>query len=110
MNRKPQGYESDLGEYKAQLFDSYCGEPVDWGFLILHQLGEERFEALRKFGSLQCSYLSWFLITKSLTRKEAIEKYGKVTNEEFGPRGGWKSVTFGEKKFITKGLENKEET
>ena len=78
-----------------------------WCFELLKRITETRFEALRQFGSLECSYPTWFLITKALTRKEAIEAYGAITDEEFGPRGGWKSVTFGDKKFISRKLRAK---
>jgi len=41
------------------------------------------------------------VIIKTLTRQKAIEKYGVITEEIFGARGGWKSVTFGQKKFLS---------
>lgn len=106
LQTKPTGYENDLSEYKACLFDSSSGEPVAWGFEIVRRLGQERFDALRQYGSLECSYPKWFLIVKTLTRAEAIEKYGPLTSEEFGPRGGWRSATFGTKKFIWKSVRN----
>jgi hypothetical protein len=106
-NKKPVGYEDDLGEYGPQLYDGWCGEPISWGFQIINHLGDERFSNLHKYGALECCYPNWYLITKKLNREEAIEKYGKVTNEEFGPRGGWKSVTFGDKKFCSKDLSYK---
>lgn len=99
---RPPGYETDLSEYKPCLFDSCCGEPVAWGFEIVRRLGEDRFEALRQFGSLQYGDSKWFLITRELTRAEAIDNYGPITAEEFGPRGGWKSVTFGNKRFFSR--------
>lgn len=106
MNKtKPKGYESDLGEYGSQLYDGVCGEPTMWGFRIITRLGDERFHALHEFGDLECVYPDWFLITKKLTREEAINKYGEIADEEFGPRGGWKSVTFGDKRFISKILK-----
>ncbi len=101
---KPAGYEDVLSDYKACLFDGWCGEPVGWGFELVERIREERFEALGKRGKLECAYPKWFLIAKSLTRDEAIRKYGPVANEEFGPRGGWKSVTFGDKKFLSRKL------
>ena len=61
------------------LYDSWCGEPIQF----IHYEDEK-------------------LIVTNLTREEAIEKYGLVTNEDFGPKGGWKSVTFGTTKFISK--------
>jgi hypothetical protein len=101
---KPPGYENNLSNYKSCLFDSFCGEPVAWGFEIVRRMSTERFEALRQYGSLQCCYPKWFLIVKELSRAEAIERYGPVTNEVFGPRGGFKSVTFGHKTFICREL------
>src|SRR3990167_965684 len=106
---KPKGYENDLSEYGPQIYDGYCGEPIGWGFKILNHLGEERFNGLYKFGDLECvngEHLQsiWSLIVKHLTREEAAEKYGAITNEEFGPRGGFRSVTFGDKKFISRGM------
>lgn len=101
---KPKGYESFLSKYKPCLFDSYCGEPVGWGFEIKKRMPEDMFNGLRQFGSLECIYPTWFLITKYLTRREAIEKYGDVTEEDRGPRGGFRSITFGKKTFMRKEL------
>ena len=104
----PEGYENELSQFGPCIFDGYCGEPIGWGFKINRRLGEERFNMLRKYGALECvgGYnSSWVLVTKWLTREEAIQEYGAVSEEEYGPRGGWKSVTFGEKKFISKHLK-----
>jgi hypothetical protein len=97
--KKPEGYENDLGSYGLVASDRICGEPIAWGFKLVRHLGDDRFNNLRKFGILECYHPNWYLIVKTLTREEAIEKYGPITNEEFGPRGGWRSVTFGNKKF-----------
>lgn len=94
-----------LSPYKAQIFDSWSGEPIGWGYRITRRIGDEKFGELDLFGGLECIYPDWYLIRKYLTRKEAIEKYGKVTDEEYGPRGGWRSVTFGKTKFISKHLK-----
>ncbi len=103
---KPFGYESELSDFKPCLFDACSGEPVAWGFQIQKQLGDDRFSALRKLGELECCYSGyspiWFLVVRRISRKEAIAKYGPITNEEYGPRGGWKSVTFGTTRFISK--------
>lgn len=95
----PTGYKGELSLYKQCLFDSASGEPVAWGFEIYRRLSEERFDALRQYGALECCYPTWFVIVKRLTRAEAIAKHGEVTGEELGPRGGWKSVTFGTTRF-----------
>ena len=102
---KPEGYENDLGKYGACIFDSHCGEPIMWGFPIVCQLGKERFDALYDYGWLEClGKGSWFLIKKKLTHDEAVEKYGKVTNIDLGPRGGFRSITFGDKEFLARQL------
>lgn len=105
MHEKPISYENDLSDFKPCIFDSGCGECIGWGFEIIHHLGDERFDALRQFGDLRCVYPTWYLITKTLSREEAIQKYGNITKEEFGPRGGYKSVTFGEKLFLSKHMK-----
>lgn len=107
--QKPVGFEQYLSGFKPCIFDSWCGEPVAWGFEIYGSPDAQKFAELRAYGeieSIRGRYdMTWYLITKSLTRQEAIEKYGPITNEEFGPRGGWKSVTFGDKKFISPRLK-----
>ena len=101
----PEDLKKYLGSYGEQLFDGWSGEPVCWGYPIVSRAGKENWKRLGQLGELMCSYPNWYLITKKLTREEAIEKYGAITDEEFGPRGGWKSVTFGDKKFSSKFLK-----
>ena len=100
---KPTEYENDLSNFGAVIYDGGSGGPIAWGFKIVRHLGEERFQALWKYGRLECvgSSGQWVVVTKYITREEANEKYGEITNEEFGPRGGWRSVTFGDKTFIS---------
>jgi hypothetical protein len=102
----PEGYEKDLGEYGVMFCDASCGEPIAWGFVIRCQLGEERFNALGKYGSLECIEMGrWCLVVKWLSPEEATKKYGKVTNVERGPRGGFRSITYGTTRFSSsKGL------
>ena len=102
--QKPKGYENVLSAYGAQILDGVSGEPLGWGFEILSHLGDEGFNALREFGTLECLYPDWFLITKKLTFQDAIKKYGKVTQLIVGPKGGWRSITFGKTKFIARQL------
>lgn len=102
---KPTGYEDDLGSYGPQLYDSWSGEPVSWGFQIIRHLGEERFQELRTHGNLVCNHAwpnpSWYLITEELTLIQAIEKYGDIVHVKIGPRGGFQNVTFGDKTFCS---------
>jgi len=67
------------------------------------RISSERFNELSKVCKTECASMGdWFVLDKRLTREDAIAKYGKITDEEFGPRGGYKSVTFGDKKFISR--------
>ena len=78
------------------------GETIAWGFKIKHYRGEKHFNNLRKHGELECVGLGvWVLVIKRLTSEQAIAKYGPITVQEFGPRGAWRSVTYGNKKFIS---------
>lgn len=102
----PIELEPYLGTFGPQVYDSWCDEPVGWGYKIIRHCGDEIWSKLLVLGEPVCfNDGDWVLITKSLTRKEAETQYGPVTDEEFGPRGGWKSVTFGDKKFTSKCLK-----
>ncbi len=107
---RPNDYEDCLSYYQECAFDNWCGEPIAWGFRITRRIGEDRFSNLHKFGKIEFIGSpydgGWCLIVKELTHKEAIEKYGDVTDLEVGPRGGFKSITFGDKKFVTKRLRD----
>lgn len=105
---KPEGFEYYLGDYGIQLRDSYCGEPIGWGFKMVERMGEEKFRALEQFGTLHCDhqyYSSWVLITDWLTPEEAIKQYGPIVNLTTGPLGGFLQVTYGKKTFISEKLD-----
>lgn len=104
ITQKPNGFEENLGPFGPQLYDTYSGEPVSWGFKIISRMEQEKFEQLRSTSNVECCYPEWYVITKTLTRDEAIQKYGPVTNEDFGPRGGWRSITFGTTTFLSKSV------
>jgi len=88
-----------LGEYGEQLFDSWSGKVVAWGYRITDHCGEEIWEELSKYGTLECLYPSWFLITKQLTIQEAIDMYGDITKIIVGKRGGYHAIIFGSTRF-----------
>lgn len=100
----PSGYP--LSSYGPLLFDGGSSSKVyGWGYKVLHQLGEERFNSLGKYGKLIClSIGSWAVVVKWLTPEEAIKKYGPITHQQFGPQGGWRSVTYGSTTFTAKEL------
>ncbi len=96
----PFGFEDDLGRYGPVAWDSWCGEPIWWGFEITLHLGEKRFAELSAYGDVECiTRGEWALVVHKLPREEAEAQFGPVTEEEYGPRGGWKHVVFGETAF-----------
>ena len=95
--------EYGLGDFMPLQYDGYCGEPVTWGHKIHGYLGEEKFNTLRSKVSLVCiSMGNWGVAVKGLTKAEAIEKYGSITHEERGPRGGFKWDQYGTTRFFSK--------
>lgn len=105
--QKPPGFEEYLSAFGPVLHEPYCGEPVAWGFKITRYLGDELFSNLGKHGRLECIdgfTSSWALVIETLSREKAALLYGEITDQVFGPCGGLKSITFGEKKFVHKFL------
>jgi hypothetical protein len=93
-----------MGPHGA-LNDSLSGEPVGWGWPVIGRMGEELWNEAQGYGQMVYDHGAWYLIHRVLTREEAIKKYGPITNEEYGPRGGWRSVTFGSTMFKHKCLK-----
>jgi len=100
--QKPEGYEEYLGPFGECLFDSKCGECVAWGFEIVKRMDEELFKKLKQEHTLECRYPTWYVIVKVLGHNEAVEKYGPASLVMRGPRGGFKWIMFGVKKFSSK--------
>ena len=103
---KPQGYEEDLSDYGIVAFDGFNRLPIAWGFKILNRLGDSKFEALKSFGDVVCFYPEWALVINYFTTEMAVKIFGDKTNIDRGSRGGFKSITFGEMKFISKHFKN----
>lgn len=99
---KPKGLENNFSHYGEILFDSYSGETTAWGFKVLNRMNEDEFSIAREYGTMEYVYPDWYLVTKRLTKEDAEMKYGEITEIEKGPRGGFKSVTFGKTRFNTK--------
>lgn len=115
MQNIPDNLIQFLGPYGAMVNDPINGEPVGWGHKILQHVGEELWAELGKYGNLvyishdrsQAPY--WVILTKQVTREECLAKHGDITEEGFGPRGGWKYVAFGGVKYGFKGLKSVKE-
>jgi len=91
-----------LSEFQSILKDRSSEEDVAWGHILLNPLGEDKFNELRQYGELVfIEKGKWGLALKKLTKTEVIEKYGPLTSEELGPRGGFKSAIYGATKFRT---------
>jgi hypothetical protein len=70
------------------LFDGWCGEPIAWARVGEAVIGYEWTERGR------------VAVTERLTPAEAVRKYGPITELVLGRNGGFKSVTYGDKKFV----------
>ncbi|MGV9334958.1 hypothetical protein [Nocardia sp. NPDC003726] len=74
----------------AVLYDGYCGEPIAWARVGEPVIGHEWTEHGR------------VAITGRLGPADAAQKYGPVTEVVLGRNGGFKSVTYGATKFISR--------
>jgi hypothetical protein len=98
--------ENYLSEKTFELHDGWCGETIAW-YRTIKNMPSELFDKNRD----KIEYVNgmWVYLVRTITRKECIKLYGNITDEEYGPRGGWKSVTFGDKKFISEVLRPRRE-
>lgn len=105
MSSKPKGFESDL----ADLEPMYGEHNIHyaWGHRILRHLGDERFNSLSQYGTVEVVShstwpVTWGVITKELTQAEYIEqiikKFGAISKVMVGPKGGFRYVVYGTKK------------
>ena len=94
----PAEYQDAIGQFGVVLVDG--DTPVAWGWRIVRPVGESRFEALRASHAVACIAMGeWCIIATTLTAEEAEKRYGAVTNIERGPRGGYRSITYGKTTF-----------
>jgi hypothetical protein len=107
ISEMPADLRIFFGGYGPQFHDGYYGEPIAWGYEVLARMSEDRWAKASEYGRLECVHETgdWYLITKILTPEEACAQYGGVTDLELGPRGGFRSVTYGSKKFGSKRLD-----
>lgn len=91
--------ETYLSKEVYEMFDSHSGKPIAYFRIQKTRIPEELFSKNYSRMMYSNSNNSWVYLVRKVTREECIELYGPITNEEFGPRGGWKSVTFGTNKF-----------
>lgn len=89
-----------LSERTYELCDGFSGKPIAYYKRHYRMIPEELFNQNRDKMYFYRAYDTWIYIDRKVTREECIELYGPITEEVYGPRGGWKSVTFGSTKFI----------
>jgi hypothetical protein len=103
--KPPPGYSEVLdGKYQLLLRDKGCNEPIGWGFGIKMKIEDVALNnALKTHGDIEFlhgeSDFEFGLIVRWLSEEEATKKYGKPGKPEFGPRGGFKQIMYGDKAF-----------
>ena len=104
-NPLPPSLKEHFGDYAAWVVDGWCGETIGWGYKPLHYMGESLWDEAKKHGDWHCfKQGDWVLIIRWLTPEEAEKQYGKISHIETGPQGGFKSVAYGEKTFVSSHL------
>lgn len=103
----PEKFLPYLGQFGPQVIDKNAGVAVGYGYPIVQQLGPELWAELGQYGKQllinpQGPNKYYALITNVLTKKEAIRTYGPMTDVQYGPRGGFRSVTYGTTTFVDK--------
>jgi hypothetical protein len=102
----PEGCEPYLGRFGPVIYDAGCGKPIAWGFPIVRRVNDpEKWGAIARHGTLECIGAlrpEWVLVTRYLSPAEAAVEYGEVTALDLGPRGGFRSVTYGATRFYSK--------
>lgn len=101
----PDKFLPFFGSYGVVEVDPSAQQPVGWGYPIVGgQMGHELWAEMTTLGTVAFDHKlkTYALVTKKLTDEEAIQKYGPISAVEHGPRGGFKSITFGSTKFSSK--------
>jgi hypothetical protein len=86
-----------LSKEQYDLVDSWSGKPVAKVRYVIEMPSELFNEHRHKMVCVTVGM--WAYVDSIVTREECVELYGPITEEVYGPRGGWKSVTFGTTKF-----------
>lgn len=112
----PPGYGEVLSpKFEMLLRDKGCNEPIGWGFGIKMKIEDKALnDALKTHGDIEFlhgeSEFEFGLIVRWLTEEEATKKYGKPGTPEFGPRGGFRQIMYGDKAFNHRRMKPKDAT
>ncbi len=103
--------------FETLVYDKGCRQPIGWGWKLTKKLKTEDgtdlmvaarpvVEALKEVGDIEFLHTSddegnneYGLIVRWLTAAEAEAKYGPRGAIEWGPKGGFKQVTYGASAF-----------
>lgn len=83
----------DGGMSDEVLFDACCGEPLAWTRVAEPVIANEWTEHGRR------------AVTEWLSSADAIRNYGPITEVVLGLNRGFKSVTYGDKKFVSRRVD-----
>jgi hypothetical protein len=110
----PSGYTSrQVSGFEAVVYDGEV--PIGWGFRCKGQAMEtSRWESFP--GERVCVGIKdapggervigeWVYVERWLKPSEAVEVYGAVSALDIGPRGGFKSVTYGVTMFCNRHMD-----
>ena len=94
-----ENLQNYLSNRSFDLIDPYSGKPIG-SYRVVSNMPSDMFNENRhKMFYLGNTTGGWGYLEEVYTRAKMVELYGPVTDEEYGPRGGWKSVTFGTTRF-----------
>jgi hypothetical protein len=119
MTTVPEAYAKSrqVSGFEAVVFDGEV--PIGWGFRCNGRtMTIERWEAFP--GERVCVGIKdapggeriigeWVYVERWLKPSEAIKVYGKISKLDVGPRGGFRSVVYGETVFHDKHMDPRRE-
>lgn len=110
MKSTLEKFKKYLGPYSPMIIEN--DEAVAWGHIVIARINSPAlWDELKTLGHLVVVENSvvantWAIITRYMTYPEAVALFGPHTEEERGPRGGFRSITFGDKRFYSKTLKS----
>ena len=91
----------------VDVLDVNCGKRIAWGRKIKSGvcIPDPIMNGFKE--NLDLEYFDgegWVLVNGRVSVDELVELYGDITDVQYGSKGGWKSITFGETEFTYRKL------
>jgi hypothetical protein len=109
----PEKFHQFLSNRPTYICDRTAKKVIAVGFEIVAKMGDDLFQELGQLGQTYYDVPSertvapkWYFLTYTASREALANEFGPITQEAFGPRGGWKSVSFGGIEFTSKLLKS----